>query len=74
MASCKHCGRWAGIFWDEHDDCRNAVENGLPVPSAIPSAPTSAASPLTFWRIVWAVVLGLAIFSLAAWLLYFLTH
>jgi len=31
-------------------------------------------TPMTFWRTVLAVIVGMAVYSAVAWLLYLITH
>jgi hypothetical protein len=41
-----------------------------------PSLPRSElpVTPMTFWRTVLAVIVGMAVYSAVAWLLYLITH
>lgn len=74
---CKYCGKWSGLFENEHQDCAIAasaravpdstiVGSGLwgsprPITAALKDGHRSA---LTFGKILWAVILGNLITSL----------
>jgi hypothetical protein len=66
---CKYCGKWSGLFDDEHQDCAAAVAKGLPVPSDVEPAPPR---PVTPTSIFWSVFLALLAFGLLAAVLAFL--
>ena len=68
---CKHCGKWRGLFDDEHQDCAEAAAAPPVIPKGtvnlgqawqVVNTPHTAATrvihvvPLS--RIVWGVVLG----------------
>lgn len=65
MATCRYCGKWSGLFSNEHLDCAQAATKGEPLPSEQPR-PRAAVSPLTFSSIVWGVFLGMWLFTLTA--------
>jgi len=49
MATCKYCGKWSGLFEDEHLDCASAHEMSLHGrPEAVPTGqaqPIAAGTP-----------------------------
>jgi hypothetical protein len=63
MATCKHCGKWSGLFGNEHLDCAQAIAQGKKLESftAIPSP-----SPITAGAIFWAVFFALWAFCITA--------
>jgi hypothetical protein len=63
MATCKHCGKWSGLFDNEHLECAQAAAQGKVVErlSAVASP-----SPITAVGIFWAVFFALWAFCITA--------
>lgn len=70
MAHCKHCGQWAGVASDEHDDCAKLAAEGKTAEEIryLRDAPPLAATPrpITTRSIFWSVFFALWAFSLTA--------
>jgi hypothetical protein len=75
MATCKYCGKWAGVASDEHDDCSRMASEGktaeeiryLQGGTELEAAPP----PVSFKTIFWAIFAALWAFSVSAGLIVF---
>jgi hypothetical protein len=63
MATCKFCGKWSGLFDDQHLDCALAAAQGKTLESFTEIAPPR---PLTAVTIFWTVFGALWAFGLTA--------
>jgi hypothetical protein len=56
MATCKYCGKWSGLFDNEHFDCAQAAAQGKMLESfaTVPS-PTSLTAIGVFWAVFFAL-------------------
>jgi hypothetical protein len=72
MPNCKYCGKWSGLFEDEHMDCALAASQGktaAEIREDAGGAPVEAFQPVTPTSIFWAVLGALWAFALSAGLL-----
>lgn len=77
MANCKHCGKWAGIFGDEHMDCAALAEKGMSaeqIKLAQQPLPPAPPAPLTANSIFWAVFGALCAFAVLFVIVHALTN
>jgi hypothetical protein len=63
MAKCKYCGKWSGLFDDEHFDCAQASAQGKAIDSFIEILPSK---PLSGSTIFWSVFGALWAFGITA--------
>jgi hypothetical protein len=58
--NCRFCGKWSGLFDDEHQDCAVAVAKGISLDTLNPAK--AEPKPVTPVSIFWAVFLALVAF------------
>ncbi len=69
MPNCKYCGKWSGMFDDEHMDCASAASQGktaAQIREDLGRPQMVIAQPVTNASIFWAVFGGLWAFSISA--------
>ena len=69
MATCKFCGRWSGLFEDEHTLCALMAANGKTleeIRESVGAPPVSEPKPLGVSSIFWAVFGALWAFGITA--------
>ena len=59
--NCKYCGKWSGLFDDQHIDCAEAEAKGIKLTTS-----PIAVRPLTAGSIFWAVFGALWAFGITA--------
>ena len=68
MASCIHCGTWAGLAGNEHEECKRLAAEGKTSEEikAIVNAPpvSQPPQPLTAVGVFWAVLFALWAFGI----------
>lgn len=64
MPNCRFCGKWSGLFSNEHLDCARADKAGKPLPDAAPVY--RAESHVTVKDIALGVFSGLWFFTASA--------
>ena len=81
MATCKYCGKWSGLFDDEHLDCAEQAKRPSPVPRGTITGNISLATsavqvqqPLTVGRIAAGVMLGNLLSGVVLGLIYLLLY
>jgi hypothetical protein len=63
MATCKYCGKWSGLFDNEHFDCAQAAAQGKTLEN-FTTAPRQGS--LTAEGVFWGVFFALWAFSISA--------
>lgn len=63
MPTCKYCGKWSGLFTNEHLDCAQAAAQGKVLESFTVAPPQEL---LTATGVFWAVFYALWVFGISA--------